>query len=88
MSGLTWKAMVKAAENDPSLAKRVKHYLYRAPFEFYAYKQDPDALQNLINSSDHQDTVAAYREQLRKLMKKTKDHEMLNFEKAVAAQKK
>ena len=32
MSGLTWNAMAKAAQNDPALAKRVKHYLYRAPF--------------------------------------------------------
>jgi N-sulfoglucosamine sulfohydrolase len=85
MSGLTWNAMVKASENDPSLAKRVKHYLYRAPFEFYDYKQDPDALRNLINNDDHKVTIAAYRKELLKVMKKTGDHETRNFEKAIQA---
>ena len=88
MSGLTWKAMAKAAENDPSLAKRVKHYLYRAPFEFYDYRQDPDALRNLINNEDHKDTIAAYRKELLKVMKKTGDHEARNFENAISSPKK
>jgi N-sulfoglucosamine sulfohydrolase len=83
MSGLTWKAMVKAAEGNPSIAKRVKHYLYRTPFEFYDYHEDGDALKNLIDSDDHQGTIVAYREQLHKLMKKTKDHETKTFEKAI-----
>jgi len=82
MSGLTWKAMAKAAESDPALAKRVKHYLYRAPFEFYDYGKDPDALKNLIDSKEHGELVARYGEELLKLMARTKDHETPNYRKA------
>ncbi|MEO0477596.1 MAG: sulfatase, partial [Planctomycetota bacterium] len=45
MSGRTFKAMQQAAENDSSIAKRVRHYLYRAPEEYYDYDTDPDALE-------------------------------------------
>jgi N-sulfoglucosamine sulfohydrolase len=83
MSGLTWKAMVKAAENDPALAKRVKHYLYRAPFEFYDYESDRDALKNLIDSQEHGELIAQYGQELLKLMTKTKDHETPNYRKAL-----
>ena len=54
MSGLTWKAMAKAAESDPKLAARTKHYLYRSPFEFYDYEKDPDALNNLMSAKSQQ----------------------------------
>ena len=81
---LTWKAMAKAAENDPSLAKRVKHYLYRAPFEFYDYGNDPDALNNLIGDEEHAKFVARYGQELLKVMKKTKDHETARYQKALS----
>ncbi len=83
MSGLTWKAMAKAAQNDPALAKRVKHYLYRVPFEFYDYGNDPDALNNLIDDEEHAEWVDRYGEELLKVMKKTKDHETGRFQKAL-----
>ncbi len=83
MSGLTWKAMAKSAQNDPALAKRVKHYLYRAPFEFYDYGNDPDALNNLIDDGEHAEWVDRYGEELLKVMKKTKDHETSRFQKAL-----
>jgi len=82
MSGLTWKAMAKAAERDPALAKRVKHYLYRAPFEFYDYGKDRDALKNLIDSKEHGEMIARYGQELLKVMAKTKDHETTNCRKA------
>lgn len=84
MSGLTWKALAKAAETDPKLAARTKHYLYRTPFEFYDYEKDPDALRNLIDDPAHAETIAAYRKKLGDLMKRTGDHETANFRKAVA----
>ena len=82
MSGLTWKAMVKAAENDPVLARRVKHYLYRRPFEFYDYKKDPDALNNLIDDEEHAKLVERYGKELNKIMKKTRDPETAPYQKA------
>jgi N-sulfoglucosamine sulfohydrolase len=84
MSGLTWKAMTKAAENDPALAKRVKHYLYRTPFEFYDYKKDIDALDNLLGDDEHEKLVARYGQELLKVMKKTKDHETARYQKALS----
>ena len=83
MSGLTWKAMAQAAESDPALARRVKHYLYRTPFEFYDYGKDPDALNNLIGNQQHAKLVVRYAEELRKLMKKTKDHEVSRYQKSL-----
>ena len=74
MSGLTWKAMVKASQDDPKLAARVKHYSYRTTFEFYDYEQDPDALNNLFESPDHQDKVKAFQARLAELMQSTNDH--------------
>ena len=82
MSGLTWKAMAKAAENDSALARRVKHYLYRTPFEFYDYKKDPDALNNLIDDEEHAKLVERYGKELNKIMKKTGDPETAPYQKA------
>ena len=82
MSGLTWKAMAKAAEDDPALAKRVKHYLYRTPFEFYDYEKDPDALKNLIDDEEHAKLVERYGKELNKIMKKTGDPETAPYQKA------
>ena len=83
MSGLTWKAMAKAAENDSALAKRVKHYLYRTPFEFYDYGKDPDALSNLFDNEEHAKLVSRYEKELNRIMKKTGDHETARFQEAL-----
>ena len=83
MSGLTWKAMAKAAESDPKLAARTKHYLYRSPFEFYDYEKDPDALNNLMSAKSQQERIAQYRGKLKELMQKTKDHETQNYLQAI-----
>ena len=83
MSGLTWKAMAKAAESDSALAKRVKHYLYRTPFEFYDYEKDPDALSNLFDNEEHAKLVSRYGKELNKIMKKTGDHETPRYKKAL-----
>ena len=61
--GLTWKAMIKAAETDPEIAKRVELYKYRVPEEFYNFKNDPDGLVNLVNDP-------AYSKELKKFRKK------------------
>ena len=84
MSGLTWKAIARAAENDPALARRVKHYLYRTPFELSDYEKDPDALNNLIGYEQHSKLVVRYAEELHKLMKKTKDHETSRYQKSMS----
>lgn len=79
MSGLTWKAMVKAAESDSKIAARVKHYSYRSTFEFYDYEQDRDALENLFGNSEHESTIKDFQAKLGELMKSTGDHQYKNF---------
>ena len=81
MSGLTWKAMLAAAESDPAIAARVKHYRYREPFEFYDYEVDPDALQNRIDDPALRHVIASYREKLVQLMRDTNDPALTEYKK-------
>ena len=72
-SGLTMKAMSKAAEDDKNIAARVKHFLYRTPEELYHYEDDPDALENLAKNPAHEVELKKMRAILLKQMKETKD---------------
>ncbi len=72
-SGLTWKAMIKAAESDPEIAKRVELYKHRVPEEFYDFKNDPDALVNLINDPDYAHEVEKFRSKMLEMMEKYDD---------------
>ncbi len=47
LGGLTWAAMVKAAESDTALARRVDRYEHRPPEEMYDVASDPFELRNL-----------------------------------------
>jgi N-sulfoglucosamine sulfohydrolase len=87
MSGLTWRALANAAVQDPELAKRAKHYLYRTPMEFYDYEKDPDALHNLIDDSCHQEMITTHLEKLQQLMKQTCDPQLPNFQKTFTINK-
>ena len=73
MSGLTWNAMVDAAETDPAISARVKHFQYRVPLEFYDYEKDADALNNLINDPASQELIQSYRVILAEFMRATGD---------------
>ena len=88
MSGYTWRALAAAAEEDPVLAKRAKHYLYRCTLEFYDYEKDPDALNNLIDDSGHQEIIQTHLEKLLQLMEETGDHQLPNFIKTFNITKK
>jgi N-sulfoglucosamine sulfohydrolase len=80
MSGMTWKAMASAAEDDPALAKRTQHYLFRTPMEFYDYQKDPDALNNLIDDPAHQELIRIYQGKLFRLMEDFRDNQTKNFQ--------
>jgi N-sulfoglucosamine sulfohydrolase len=71
--GLTWKAMIKAAETDPEIAKRVELYRHRVREEFYDFKNDPDGLTNLIDDPVYSDRIKEFRERMLVEMKKCKD---------------
>lgn len=71
--GLTWRAMNKAAETNPEIAKRVELYRHRVREEFYDFKNDPDGLNNLIDNPAYSDKVNEFRELMLKQMIKYKD---------------
>ena len=50
MAGLTYRAMKRSGENDPQLAKRVRHLEYRTVEEFYDLNSDPYCLENLASN--------------------------------------
>ena len=71
--GLTWKAMIKAAETDPEIAKRVELYKYRVPEEFYDFKNDPDGLINLVDDPKYAEELNKFREKMLQMMEKYED---------------
>jgi len=73
MSGRTFKAMAAAAENEPAIAQRTNHYLYRSPQELYHYVDDADALVNVFEQKGHR-TYGCYAQyRLLHQMRDTKD---------------
>ena len=50
MAGLSFKAMQKAAENNPQIKARVNHLVKRSLEEFYNLQQDPHSLKNIIQT--------------------------------------
>ncbi len=71
--GLTWRAMIKAAETDSTIAKRVELFKFRVPEEFYDVKNDPDGLINLATNPDYQDELDEFREKMQDMMIKYHD---------------
>jgi len=71
--GITWKAMVKAAETDQEISKRVELYKHRVREEFYDLKNDPDALHNLIDDPDYSKKINEFRERMLQAMKQYND---------------
>ena len=78
--GLTMKAMVEAATDDPYAAQRVNMFRYRALEEFYDLKHDPDCIYNLIDKPDYKDEIGSMRNQLSEWMKQTHDFLLPAFE--------
>lgn len=71
--GITWKAMVKAAATDPEIAKRVELYKHRVKEEFYDLKNDPNGLNNLIDSPAFAEKIKEFRERMPIEMKACND---------------
>ena len=80
MKGLTWNAMVSAAESDPTVAARVRHFQYRVPLEFYDYAQDPDSLANRIHDPQARDTIQALALRLGEFMRSSGDFALPAYE--------
>jgi N-sulfoglucosamine sulfohydrolase len=72
-SGLTFRAMDAAAKEDQQIMYRVHEFRYRTPEELFDFKNDPDALNNLIDHPDHQNRRAEFRQDLFSWMQEVKD---------------
>jgi N-sulfoglucosamine sulfohydrolase len=78
-------AMKRAAESDPEIAGRVKHFLYRTREELYDYRVDGNARNNLIADARYADRVAEMRRMLLEHMRETGDPEREACERSLAA---
>ncbi len=78
--GLTMKAMVEAAPTDKFAAQRVKMFRYRAAEEFYDLRNDPDCINNLIDSADQSGEIKKMQGQLHNWMKQSGDPLLRAFE--------
>jgi N-sulfoglucosamine sulfohydrolase len=72
--------MVEAAKTDSTLAKRMDLYIYRVEEELYDFKNDPDALVNLINEPDLTVEKIHLKKLLHREMKRGKDPLTEQFE--------
>ena len=68
LAGLSFKAMKRAAKNDPLIRARVDHLQHRTVEEFYDLKKDPNSLNNLINPKDNDSEYSKAITDLRKLL--------------------
>ena len=53
---------------------------FRTTEELYDINQDPDCLNNLAQSTDHQNTIQNLRKTLQEWMKETNDHALVSFD--------
>ena len=74
-NGLTMKAMRRAAKSNPTIAARVKLFLYRTPEELYDYQRDPDARHNLARDPRFQKKLNEMRSRMLAYMKSTGDRQ-------------
>ena len=78
-NGLSFRAMKRAAANDPGIAARVKLFQYRVKEELYDFAQDPNARRNLAGDPAHKEVVEKMRKQLVELLKESGDPELELF---------
>jgi len=73
MAGLTWKAMLAAAVDNPTIQARTDFYLHRVPEEFYDLTNDRSERSNLIAAPSRQAEIESMRRELLDLMRRTGD---------------
>ncbi|MFS0726445.1 sulfatase [Paenibacillus sp. 1P07SE] len=82
-SGLTFRAMEEAADDDLAVRERVRLFLYRTKEEFYDLQLDPHALMNRINDPAYQERITELRQGLLRHMMESGDDLLHRFEREV-----
>ncbi len=70
---MTYRQMVKRAENETDIATRLRLFDHRVLEELYDVKNDPDCLVNLIGDPNHQVVLETLRSQLAQSLNELKD---------------
>jgi len=78
--GLTFAAMVKAAETDPKIAARVEQLTVSTPYAFFDLEADPGQRVNLIDKPEHQARIKEMQAFLLHHMEQTSDPQLENFQ--------
>ncbi len=78
-NGRTFKAMKVASESNDQIRDRLDLFLYRVQEEFYYFRDDPNALENLA-CSEERDRIEKYRSLLADWMRRTSDPALEAFE--------
>ncbi len=73
MSGITWRAMLAAAADNPAIRERCDFFLHRVPQEFYDMSADRYERHNLIADPARQTEIAGLRDQLLAMLQRTGD---------------
>ncbi len=79
MFGLTFAAMVKAAETDSKIAARVEQLTVSTPYAFYDLEADPGQRVNLIDRPEYKAKIAEMQAFLLHHMEQTGDPQLENF---------
>lgn len=88
MSGLTYKAMQRAAADQKPISDRIEMLVNRTPEELYDFEADPGALHNLCTDPKFQDRVKQKRTAMLKWMEETQDPLLPKFRDVVGAEVK
>ena len=80
MNHLTFRTMVKHAENDADIKARVQYYTNRATEELCHIKVDPNCLVNLIDDPDYAHIKAEMQAAMKQQMIATDDYLLPAFE--------
>lgn len=80
-SGLTMKAIEKAAATDEKIRKRMNHLLFREKEELYDIVKDPWCLNNLAQDPEQSEILAGLKKQMERQMISTSDPLLPSFTK-------
>lgn len=84
MSGLTWNALVAAAESNPQIAARVRQFQTGEPLMFFDLTADPSERHNLIADPAAAERIQQLGERLLQHMQQTQDPQTDAFRAAFA----
>lgn len=84
MMGLTWPAMLEAAEERPALAARIRQYTHGVPLAFYDLRDDPGQRRNLLEDQRHAARIAHMKAAMAQQMERTGDPQLANLRAVLA----